>query len=108
MTSKKAVWGLVVLVILAVSVVSACGGGAGEPAESEEQTAPMEEPVSIDAETLVQDRCTECHGLDRVTRASKSNDEWEATVSRMTSLGADLSNEEQTVLVDHLAQTYGP
>jgi hypothetical protein len=102
MKSSKAVWGLVILVVLTVSVVSACGGATPEPAQPEEQ------PVSIDAETLLQERCTECHALSRTTSAKKSADEWEGTVTRMVGHGANLNDEEQTVLVDYLAQTYGP
>jgi hypothetical protein len=102
MKSNKAVWGLVGLVVLTVSVVSACGGAAPEPAPAEEQ------PVSIDGETLLQERCTECHALSRTTNARKSAEEWESTVTRMVGHGANLNDEEQMVLVEYLAQTYGP
>jgi cytochrome c5 len=100
--SKKAVWGLIVLVVLTVSVASACGGATPEPAQPEEQ------PVSIDGETLLQDRCTECHALSRTASATKSAEEWEATVIRMVGHGANLNDEEQAALIDYLAQTYGP
>jgi hypothetical protein len=83
-------------------LVSACGGAAPEPAQPEEQ------PVSIDGETPLQDRCTECHALSRTTNAKKSAEEWERTVARMVGHGANLNDEEQMVLVDYLAQTYGP
>jgi mono/diheme cytochrome c family protein len=97
--SNKAVWGLVVLVVVAVILVSGCGGA---------QPGATGESAPADGEVLLQDRCTVCHSLDRVTRASRSKNEWEDTVARMRSHGADLSDEEQMVLVDHLAQTYGP
>jgi hypothetical protein len=102
MRLNRVVWGLVVLAVVAVSVVSACGGAAPEPAELAEQAG------SIDAEALLQDRCTGCHGLDRATSGSRPSDEWEEIVVRMVGYGAELSEEEQAVLVDHLAQTYGP
>jgi cytochrome c5 len=100
--SNKAVWGLIVVIVLAVSVVSACGGAAPEPAESEEQ------PVAVDGETLLEERCTDCHALSRTTSAKKSAEEWEETVVRMIGHGADLNDEEQAVLIEYLAQTYGP
>jgi hypothetical protein len=100
--SNKAVWGLVALVVLTVVVVSACGEAAPEPAQ------PGEQPVSVDAETLLQERCTECHALSQTTSAKKSAEGWEGTVARMVGYGANLNDEEQTVLVDYLAQTYGP
>jgi hypothetical protein len=98
------VWGLVVVLVVAVSVASACGGATPEPA----QPGSTGGAVSIDAEVLLEERCSTCHALDRVTRASKSADEWEQTVSRMVDTGAELNDEEQAVLVDYLAQTYGP
>ena len=90
------------MLVLAASVVSACGGATPEPAQPEEQ------PASLDGETLLQERCTECHALSRTTSARKSAEEWEDTVVRMIDHGANLNDEEQAVLVDYLAQTYGP
>jgi cytochrome c5 len=92
---------MVVLFIVAASVMSACGGAASEQ-------APAEEPVSVDSETLLQERCTECHGLDRTTSAQKTRAEWDETVTRMVNKGAELNDEEKTILVDYLAETYGP
>jgi cytochrome c5 len=94
--SNKLLLGMVVLFLVAASVLSACGGGTSE------------EPVSIDGETLLQERCTECHGLERTTSAQKTRAEWDSTVTRMVNKGAELSDEEQAVLVDYLAETYGP
>jgi len=89
----------VVLLIIVVGVASGCGGG---------QEAPAVDEVAVDGETLLQERCTECHGLDRTTSQEKTRAEWEATVSRMVNQGAELNEDEKTVLVDYLAETYGP
>jgi cytochrome c5 len=78
------------LCIVVGSVASACGG------------------AGADGETLLQERCTECHALSPTTNAKKSAEEWERTVARMVGLGANLNDEEQMVLVEYLAQTYGP
>jgi hypothetical protein len=124
--------------LVAFSLVSACGGAAPEPVRpteapteaptdepAEEPTeaptetpteaptqapteAPTQEPIALDAEALLQERCTVCHTLDRVMRASKSHEEWERTVVRMIGHGAVLDDEEQSVIIDYLAQTYGP
>jgi hypothetical protein len=168
MSSSRSVWGLIVLVVVAISVLSACGGAtpeATQPAEELEPAAtaeplepttpptgvpteapaevateapteeptqaptevpteqpteapteaptevptepPAEEPVSLDLEVLLQDRCTECHGLDRVTNSAKSQVGWEQTVDRMVKRGAVLNDEEQAALIEYLAQTYG-
>lgn len=99
MRLNKTLLALIMVCILAVSAVTACGGASGEPTE---------ESVSIDGETLLEERCTQCHGLDTVTSAQMTRAEWEETVIDMVNRGAQLNDEEQTVLVDYLAETYGP
>lgn len=89
---------LVGLVVLAV--LAACGGDQG-PAEDTP-------PAGLSGEELVQDRCTVCHELERTTSASKTQQEWEATVARMRGLGAELTDAEAQTLVEYLAQEYGP
>jgi len=61
---------------------------------------------SIDGDTLLDARCTKCHGLDRVTNASKTMDEWRTTVERMISKGADVIEDEKEILIQYLAETY--
>jgi hypothetical protein len=41
-------------------------------------------------------------------RASKTQAEWEATVARMRGKGAVLTDAEVQVLIEYLAETYGP
>jgi mono/diheme cytochrome c family protein len=69
---------------------------------------PTEEPVAVDAQALLEQRCTECHGLNRMTGASKSLEQWEQTVTRMVGYGAQVNDEEQAALIDYLAENYGP
>lgn len=57
---------------------------------------------------LLEDRCVACHTLDRVESAGKSREAWLETVNRMVDYGAQLSDAEKEVLVDYLAETYGP
>jgi hypothetical protein len=97
--SKKLVLGLVILFVVAATVVSSCGGTSADPTE---------QPVSVDGETLLEERCTECHGLERTTSAQKNRTEWDDTVTRMVNRGAELNEDEKGVLVDYLAETYGP
>lgn len=87
------------LVILALAV--ACGG--------QEQPGDVPPPSSTTSGAeLLQDRCTRCHSLDRVRASSKTQAEWEATVARMRGKGAELTDAEAQVLIEHLAETYGP
>jgi ribosomal protein L17 len=62
--------------------------------------------TSLDGRSLVQDRCTACHSLDRIQNAHKSADEWKTTVERMMGKGAQLNLDEQQVVIDYLAKTY--
>jgi hypothetical protein len=61
-----------------------------------------------DAAALVQNRCTVCHNLSRVTQAKKTRDQWAQTVTQMVGKGAQLSAAEQTTVIDYLSKTYGP
>jgi len=90
------------LALLMVLPFASCG--PGEPGEE----TPAVQPASNDGQALLQERCATCHGLDQVKQAQKSDEEWERTVARMVDKGAQLSEEEQAVLVDYLAETYGP
>jgi hypothetical protein len=63
-------------------------------------------PAPEDPQALLQARCTQCHGLNRVTSAQKDRESWEETVTRMINLGAEVSPEEKQILVDYLAENY--
>lgn len=74
------------------------------PAKSQPAAVPA--PGSIGA-TLLETRCSVCHSADRPKGARKTRAEWERTVTRMISNGAQLAESEKTILVEHLAKTYG-
>jgi len=98
MKTRKTLLGMILLLVVTASVLSGCGDGSG---------GSPDEAVSAGGETLLQERCTECHGLERTTSAQKTRAEWENTVTRMANRGAELSDAEKTVLVDYLAETHG-
>jgi len=80
------------------------------PTPDPEPTAPAPEPttlVEVDIAVLLEERCTACHSLDRVTAKSATAEEWEQIVARMVSKGAVLDDEEATLLIEYLTQTYG-
>ena len=91
------VW-VALMVIAMVLILGACGGG-GESASPEPE---------INAKALVEDRCTQCHGLSTITDAKKTPEQWEMTVSNMVQKGARLNDAEQAAVVAYLAETYGP
>ena len=93
----------ILVVLLLASLVVACG------APQEATSVPAQEeptPSTLDGEALVQERCTECHDLGRVERAKKTEEEWKATVERMVTLGAQLNQAEQELVIQYLAETY--
>lgn len=90
---------LVVILWLVAMVLFACGAAAGEP------TPTAATPGSPEA--LLQQRCgTSCHSLQRVAAARKTPEEWEKTVRRMMSKGAQLDDAEFAAVVSYLAATY--
>jgi len=85
---------ILLLVLLVGAFLAACGAS---------QTPAATTP---DGQTLLQERCTVCHNLNRVTSAHKTADQWTTTVERMVGKGAQLNAQEQQTLIDYLAQTY--
>ena len=55
-----------------------------------------------DGKAVMEDRCGSCHGLEKVTKASKDRAGWQTTVSRMMGKGAALNEEEKAALIDYL------
>jgi cytochrome c5 len=133
MRTHVRVWRLIAALAVAAGILIACGGPEATeppaevqptalptevPQEEEEPTAPptkvpQEEPPTEpspagDGAALLEERCAVCHSLDRTTSAQKTREEWEQTVVRMVGKGAELSEEEQEILIAYLTETYGP
>src|SRR4051812_45999851 len=60
------------------------------------------------AKNLVQNSCSECHGLDQVVSNTMSREDWQATVKRMVRRGATLSPAEVDSVVDYLSVYFAP
>jgi cytochrome c5 len=94
---------LVILTLVIASLVSVqCGGSP--PAT--EVPATEEAPAMLDGQSLVEERCTQCHDLGRVEAAKKTEEEWKATVERMVGKGAQLDQTEQELVIKYLTETY--
>jgi len=76
------------------------------PLPTNAPTAGQPATTTLDGQTLLQERCTVCHSLDRVASKHKTADQWKATVERMVGKDAQLNAQEQQTLIDYLAQTY--
>ena len=100
-----AVFAMMLLVVLLGSLLAACGRAEDEtavPTSEQEEAA----PVTLDGKSLVEERCTQCHGLGTVEQAKKTEEEWKATVERMVGKGAQLSQEEQALVIQYLTEAY--
>jgi len=107
MSHKKLILALALVLLLSAGLLLACGGSeATDTPQAEEPEAAPEEKA--DGQVLLEERCTSCHGLDRTTSATKTREEWEKTVTRMVQKGAELNEQEMSILIDYLAETYGP
>ncbi len=90
------------LVLLLGSLFTACGGAREETAAPPTQ----QETGAPEGKALVEERCTKCHGLERVRQYRKREAEWRATVERMVEKGAELDQAEQELVIKYLKETY--
>jgi cytochrome c5 len=54
--------------------------------------------------TLVEQRCTLCHGLDRAAGTKRARAEWEAIMVRMMFLGTPVSGDEAKTITSYLQE----
>ncbi len=119
MRTDLVIMALVATLVVTTGLLAACGGPAPtettEPPQEAQPTAPPTTPPQEEqpppaghGAALLEERCTACHTLGRVTQAQKTREEWGQTVTRMVGKGAQLSEDEQNALTEYLAETYGP
>jgi cytochrome c-type biogenesis protein CcmH/NrfF len=64
--------------------------------------------TGLNAARLVEERCTVCHSINRIQTARHSAADWKTVVDTMIARGANLNPEEETLVINWLAATYGP
>jgi cytochrome c5 len=94
---------ILIVVLLAGTFLAACG--ATQPAVTS-STGNQPASTTLDGRTLLQERCTVCHDLNRVTSAHKTAAQWTTTIEKMVGKGAQLNAQEQQALIDYLTQAY--
>jgi hypothetical protein len=93
-------WITILLTLLVVMILgTACSSGASN-------TTPAA-TTNLDGATLVRERCSVCHPLSRVESTSHTAAEWKTIVDLMISRGAQLTSEEETVVVNYLSTNFG-
>lgn len=83
-----------------------------EEADMQEIQLTPEAPETIDTsktglrgDSILKQKCTICHNLDRVRKADKTASQWKKTIDRMIAYTRDpdhLSGQEKSLLVKHL------
>jgi len=63
-------------------------------------------PTVHPGQSIVHNRCTSCHDLDRAVNYKSDAKGWGFLVDRMIILGATLSEQQRDLAVDWLATTY--
>jgi hypothetical protein len=76
--------------------MAAFGSGEGEMSRHEQ------------ARSLFLDACTACHTLERVREQRLGKEEWRRLIAGMLSEGVPLTDDETDVLVEYLAENFGP
>jgi len=89
--------------VSALPVPAPAGGGRGGAAGGRIAAAGPDAAVT----TLVNTVCSSCHGLDRVNAKKGDKDAWVDTVTRMKEKGAELTDDQVTLVIDYLARTHG-
>jgi len=104
MMIRRTTFKIIILALLLSVFISACGGSTGEVSPATEGHTDSE--TTLDGKTLLEERCTACHTLDRIERASMSAAGWGLNVREMVGKGAELNASEQEVLIQYLSITY--
>jgi hypothetical protein len=89
-----------ILSLMVVLVLVACSAGTS-PAPS----SPASGSGTLDGKTLVETRCTACHGINRVQQKRKASD-WPTIVDSMISRGANLNSDEKTAVINYLTTNF--
>ena len=101
--------GLLAILFLMLWAPLACNSGNQPALQDQPQTTVVkQENQLLDGAALLAERCSACHGTNRVKQTRKTSEAWEKTVSRMMSKGARLTEDEKTVLLDYLSKNYAP
>jgi cytochrome c oxidase cbb3-type subunit 3 len=93
---------LAIVFALAVVALSAMTALPEEDMES------VSVALGLRAEGLILARCSVCHSADLITQQRLPRERWEATVDKMKHWGAEISQDEQILLVRYLSARYHP
>jgi hypothetical protein len=64
-------------------------------------------PANDHGRELVEEVCTYCHNLDRLSGKELSREEWRGLTKGMISEGAPVTDDELSMILDYLVKHYG-
>ena len=94
---KKSLSATLFLLMALVLVVSACSN-ATTPASTEAGAGSEVDEVKA----LIDERCSVCHSVKTVYNANYDEAKWSDVIDQMISKGADVSDEEKSMMIDWL------
>lgn len=89
------------LLALLIMLIFATACASGTPTTSPAST------TALDGATLIQERCSVCHPLSHVEGTKHTAADWKLIVGMMVRRGAQLTPDEETVVVNYLATNFG-
>ena len=60
-----------------------------------------------EGKSTVQNACTKCHSLDQIISTRKTQLAWEQTIDDMSGRGADISEDDRTIISKYLTAHFG-
>ncbi len=97
---KTGYW-VVVIALFLTSCLSACSQAESTPVETSVIS------VEVNAKSIVDAKCTTCHGLDKLSGQVRDTSGWTTVVKRMDKKGnIGLSADEITAVSAYLAENY--
>lgn len=91
------------LALLAAGALASCLAG-----EHQRTPSVVPDADSQQAIRLLNSRCTVCHSTDLIRQQRLDGSQWRAEVHKMVGWGAQLSSQEQDLLIAYLASRYHP
>lgn len=95
---RKIILPVFIIFFLVILIIVGCG----PPPTPEPTPTPTPHP----GKAVLSSRCISCHQLNRVENAAFDEEGWQLVVDRMVLNGAQLSDEQVSLVVDYLVQTY--
>lgn len=106
MPRKRSLHIVLTALLMFVAVFLLVGCNKNSPPETEPSPQATDPPPVLTGAELANQRCTECHTMDRIKR-DRSNEEWFEHAQRMWSKSPDLFTEEEFQRVlDYLQEQY--